>query len=142
MRPKPQELIIFSDGAAKGNPGEAGAGAIILDAATGAVLREIKAYLGHKTNNEAEYLALILALEEAARISAPKVTIKLDSELLVRQLKGDYRVKAPNLKPLYQRVLSYLRHFKAVDIMHVSRELNAVADRLANLAIKEKNSSG
>ncbi|HFB84010.1 ribonuclease HI family protein [Thermosulfuriphilus ammonigenes] len=142
MRNRARELIVFSDGAAKGNPGEAGAGAVIIDATSGQVLAELKAYLGHKTNNEAEYLALIMALDEASKYSPQKVTLRLDSELLVRQLRGQYRVKAANLKPLYQAACERLRRLEAVNIIHIPREENVAADRLANQAIREKQVSG
>ncbi len=125
---------IFSDGASRGNPGPAGAGAII-ESERGVVEGEISAYIGEKTNNAAEYIALILALRRANALGKRKVEIYLDSQLVVEQLLGKYRVKSQDLKPLYQEVKELLSRFESVRISHVHRAENDKADELANRAI-------
>lgn len=130
-------LKIYSDGAARGNPGPAGAGWVIRDA-KGNVLSEMYRYLGDLTNNQAEYRALILALTEALHLKPEGVTIHLDSELLVRQLNGQYKVKSADLKPLFQKVVLTLGQFGSYSVKHVPREENREADRLANQAIDKQ----
>jgi ribonuclease HI len=124
------------DGAARGNPGEAGCGAVILDQ-NGIVLREVCRYLGRTTNNVAEYQGLLLGLREVSRLGGKRVHIRSDSQLLVRQLNGLYRVKDEKLKTLYAEASSLLRDFDSYRIIHVARENNELADRLANRAIDE-----
>jgi len=122
----------FIDGAARGNPGQAGAGAYFTPAGNEAA-KELFLALGRATNNEAEYHALLLALEEAERRGATELTIYSDSLLLVEQIKGRYRIKAENLKPLAREALARARSFPKFSISHVRREQNREADRLANL---------
>lgn len=131
-----REWLLMVDGAARGNPGEAGCGAVIYDE-TGDVREEICRYLGHATNNVAEYEALLLGLEGILRLGGKRLTVQSDSELLVRQVTGLYRVKNDKLKPLYEKALSLLRRLEAYRIIHVPREQNRLADRLANRAIDE-----
>ncbi|MCL6472364.1 MAG: ribonuclease HI family protein [Firmicutes bacterium] len=131
---KHKKLIIFTDGAARGNPGPAGAGSLIIDP-EGHVLAEMSEYLGETTNNVAEYTALILALEKASKFNAEEIEIRSDSELLVRQLSGEYKVKNEGLKPLVERVRSLLSGYKRVGVKHIYRSENARADVLANEAI-------
>lgn len=128
-------LLIHTDGAARGNPGPAGAGAILRDAATGEVLAEVAQGLGRATNNVAEWTAVRLALEEARRLGASQVDLRMDSELVARQITGIYRVKHPDLKPLHAAVMALLRGFDGYTIGHVPRALNKDADRLSNVAI-------
>ena len=128
-------LLIHTDGAARGNPGPAGAGAILRDASSGAVLAEIAEGLGRATNNVAEWTAVRLALEEARRLGATRVDLRMDSELVARQITGIYRVKHPDLKPIHAAVMALLRGFEGYTIGHVPRELNKDADRLSNVAI-------
>lgn len=128
------KLILQSDGASRGNPGPSGAGAILRDT-NGAVVREISQYLGLATNNQAEYLALILALEAAISAGVAHLDLRLDSELLVKQLRGEYRVRSLQLQPLFEQAQRLLRRIGSVSIRHVPREQNAAADRLANEAI-------
>lgn len=128
-------LLIHTDGAARGNPGPAGAGAILRDATTGEVLAEIAQGLGRATNNVAEWTAVRLALEEARRLGASRVDLRMDSELVARQITGIYRVKHPDLKPIHAAVMALLRGFDGYTIGHVPRELNKDADRLSNVAI-------
>ncbi len=127
---------LFTDGACRGNPGAGGAGAVLVDG-DGAVVATAKQFLGHCTNNIAEYRALILGLEEALRQGCRSLAIFMDSELLVRQLQGVYRVKNPTLIPLMGEVRALLNRFDAWEVAHVPRSENALADGLANEAIDE-----
>jgi ribonuclease HI len=129
---------LYSDGACRGNPGIGGAGAVIIDAA-GNVVWEGKEYLGHCTNNIAEYKALILGLKGALAGGYKNLDIFMDSELLAKQIDGSYRVKNEKLKVLMQEVRSLLAYFDAVEVKHVLRCHNARADKLANLAIDTHN---
>lgn len=128
-------LIIFTDGAARGNPGPAGAGGLIKNL-NEEILATTCEYLGEKTNNMAEYLAMLLTVKKAYQWKPSKLEIFADSELMVRQLNGVYKVKNPALKLLYQRVNMILRDFPSVKISYVPRELNSEADKLANEAIE------
>jgi ribonuclease HI/probable phosphoglycerate mutase len=132
-----QNYRLFSDGACRGNPGEGGAGAVITDAA-GDALWEGKEYLGHCTNNIAEYKALILGLKGALKGGYKRLDVYMDSELLAKQINGAYKVKNEKLKVLMQEVRSLLSCFDSVQVKHVPRCHNAVADKLANRAIDEK----
>jgi ribonuclease HI len=128
-------LLIHTDGAARGNPGPAGAGAILRDAASGEVLAEIAEPLGRATNNVAEWTAVRLALEEAMLQGATHVDLRMDSELVARQISGVYRVKHPDLKPIHAAVMEMLRSLDGYTVGHVPRALNTDADRLSNVAI-------
>lgn len=130
------KYFLFTDGAARGNPGPAGAGAYICDA-HGKAIAEIAEYLGETTNNVAEYKGLLAGLHKLVEMGAHEVEIRADSELLVKQLKGEYRVKHPNLKPLYTEALALLRKIPKYSIKHVYREQNKDADRLSNQAIDD-----
>ncbi len=125
---------LFADGACRGNPGRGGAGAVLMDV-RGAVLAMGKKYLGQCTNNIAEYEALILGLEEALKRRCLRLHIRLDSELLVKQVRGEYKVKNPHLKILMERVRHLLSELETYTIQHTAREGNALADALANEAI-------
>lgn len=127
-------FVLHADGAARGNPGPAGAGAVLLDE-RGEVVVALRRALGRATNNRAEYEALLMGLAEARRRGARELVVRLDSELIVRQLRGEYRVKHKGLQPLAQRALRLLSEFESVRLEHVPRERNALADRLANEAI-------
>ncbi len=127
-------LIIYCDGAARGNPGPAGAGVVIQDE-QGRIIREVTQFLGHTTNNQAEYSALIVGLQTAEEMAPDEINIRLDSELVVKQIKGQYRVRSEDLKPFYDEVTKLLRRFKRYTITHVPREQNREADILANVAI-------
>ena len=129
---------LFTDGASRGNPGEAGAGAVLCDAA-GGELAARSAYLGRCTNNVAEYRALLLGLDEARRLGCRELDISLDSELIVRQLQGRYKVKHEALLPLYRQVQERLTGFDRWTVGHVPRSANARADQLANRGIDEKH---
>lgn len=127
---------MFTDGACRGNPGIGGAGAVITDPAD-RVLWEGRAYLGRCTNNIAEYQALILGLKGALDRGIKHLDVYLDSELLANQVNGTYRVKNENLKGLMREVRGLLSSFASVEVRHVLRCHNALADRQANLAIDE-----
>jgi ribonuclease HI len=131
-----KKIIIYTDGAARGNPGPAGMGIYICDE-KGSVVKEIARYIGETTNNQAEYLALIEGLKAVSEIGADLVEIFADSELMVSQVKGLYKVKNEGLKPLFEEVKSLLQNFSRYNIKHVPRERNREADRLANKAIDE-----
>jgi ribonuclease HI len=130
-------LVIYIDGASRGNPGRAGAGVWITDG-EGRKISEVSCYLGHKTNNQAEYWAFLLALREAERLKGEHIQIFTDSELVERQIKGIYRVKDLGLKALHNRVLQDLKTFSSFEIESIPREENEEADRLANQAIERR----
>lgn len=128
---------LYTDGASRGNPGEAGAGAVLYDKGNQELLSASR-YLGVCTNNVAEYQALLIGLEQALQFGCSELEIFLDSELIVRQIEGRYKVKNENLKPLYQKVQSELSRLKKWSISHVARAQNCRADSLANKGIDEK----
>jgi ribonuclease HI len=134
----PRRLLIYTDGAARGNPGPAGLGAIVRDAETGEVLAELARFLGVRTNNYAEWTAVEDALHEARRLGATHVDLRMDSELVARQISGRYRVKHPDLKPIHASVMAMLGQLGSYTVGHVPRELNKDADRLSNVAIDER----
>lgn len=134
----PRKLFLYTDGAARGNPGPAGAGAFICEP-DGTMVHEVAEYLGETTNNVAEYKALLAGLRQLVAMGAEEVAIRADSQLMVRQLLGEYRVKHPNLKPLFQEALALLKKIPHYSIEHVAREENTEADRLANQAIDEQD---
>jgi ribonuclease HI len=130
----PEEVILFTDGASRGNPGPASAGAVILTK-TGDTVMEISKSLGTQTNNYAEYMALLEGLVACAEGGAKKVTVKADSQFMIRQMKGEYKVKAPGIIPLHQKCQKVARLFEKVEYFHIPREENSHADRLANEAL-------
>jgi ribonuclease HI len=127
----PVQATLFADGGSRGNPGPAASGSVII-APEGTVMREIGRFLGVATNNVAEWNALCFGLEAALEMDIRRLAIRLDSELVVKQMTGEYRVKHPDLQPLHRRAQSLFRKFEYVDIRHVPREQNTLADRLAN----------
>lgn len=128
------ELIIHTDGASRGNPGKSGIGVAIFDK-DHRLIEEACRFTGESTNNVAEYKAMILAAQKAIAYNARKVTFKADSELLVRQINGYYRVKSQNILPLYQELTKLLKKIPEWKIQHVRREENECADNLANKGI-------
>jgi ribonuclease HI len=132
-----RRILIYTDGAARGNPGPAGLGAILRDAETGEVLAELARFLGVRTNNYAEWTAVEDALREALRLGATHADLRMDSELVARQISGRYRVKHPDLKPIHASVMTMLGQLDGYTVGHVPRELNKDADRLSNVAIDE-----
>jgi ribonuclease HI len=134
----PRRLLIHTDGAARGNPGPAGTGAILRDAESGAVVAELARFLGIRSNNYAEWTAVEDALREALRLGATHVDLRMDSELVARQISGRYRVKHADLKPIHASVMAMLGQLSGYTVGHVPRELNKDADRLSNVAIDER----
>ncbi|GAC1418228.1 MAG: hypothetical protein NVSMB5_09520 [Candidatus Velthaea sp.] len=125
------KITIFADGGSRGNPGPAASGAVLTNE-TGEVLREIGTFLGVATNNVAEWTGLLTGLEAALELGATDITVRMDSELVVKQLSGAYRVKHPNLIPLHAKAKTLLRKFARTDIAHVPRKANAAADAVVN----------
>jgi ribonuclease HI len=134
-------LRLYTDGASRGNPGPAGMGLVIEDG-NGTRLWGGCRYIGEVTNNQAEYLALIEGLRKAAEWRPGRLEVMMDSELVVRQLSGRYRVRSPELKPLHDQAMALLRSFPTARVVHVPRERNRGADALANRAIDEWKSDG
>jgi ribonuclease HI len=132
-----KRLRIFSDGAARGNPGPAGAGAVVLDS-KGKVLARVGKFLGKQTNNVAEYEGVLLGLARAKELGATEIEVRADSLLLIRQLEGEYQVKNAALKLLHARAKALLRQFDHYDLRHVPREENTLADEMSNRAIDER----
>lgn len=131
-----QNLIIYTDGASRNNPGEAGAGVFIMQ--DDEPVARIARYLGTATNNVAEYTAAIIGLEHAVKLEVTRVKLFADSELLVKQLNGQYRVKNEGLKPLYNRAKELIAKIGSVEVQYIPRAQNREADALANKAIDEK----
>jgi len=129
-----KRVVICTDGASQGNPGQSAIGAVIQDG-QGRVISRISRRIGQATNNQAEYAAIIAALEEASRLGAEEVEVRADSELVVKQLNGRYRVKKATLRPLYQKVVRLIGSLEAFTITHIPRTQNREADRLANKAL-------
>lgn len=132
--PSIEHLLLYTDGACRGNPGPSGAGWVICSP-TGAVLAEGCAFLGHRTNNEAEYLAAAMGLKAIEALHPVRVTLRADSQLMVRQLTGVYQVRNARILPLYNQVMSQIRGFAQFDAQHVPRAQNALADAQANRGI-------
>ncbi|MBI4215252.1 MAG: ribonuclease HI family protein [Parcubacteria group bacterium] len=130
-----KKVIIYTDGGARGNPGPAGIGAVILDGETKKKLAEISEYIGETTNNQAEYQALYKALLKAKDIGADEVSCFLDSQLVVRQLGREYKVRDAGLAAWFVKVWNLVCGFKKATFTHVEREKNQEADRLVNQAI-------
>ena len=131
---KIKRVVIFTDGVAEPNPGSAAIGATIKDE-QGKLITSISQPIGQATNNQAEYRAVIAALESAISLGASQVDMYSDSELIVRQINGRYRVKNASLKPLYQEVKQLQNQLKGFTITHVPREQNREADSLAGKAL-------
>lgn len=130
---------IEADGGARGNPGPAGSGAVVRDA-QGKVVAEVSEFIGHTTNNVAEYTALVRALEALAKMlgasaSEASVAVYMDSKLVIEQMKGKWKVKHPNMKPLHAQADTLARKFASVSFSHIPREENGAADALANAAM-------
>ncbi len=130
------KLILYTDGAARGNPGPAAIGIVLMDT-TGNRIEEVGEAIGNTTNNEAEYRALLRGLEIAGR-HGDEIEIRTDSELMARQLNGTYRVKAAHLKPLHEQARRAMSKFKNTTIAIIPRELNKRADALANQALDKQ----
>ena len=134
-------LIVHADGGSRGNPGPAACAAILADAQGAELLRRTRR-LGVATNNAAEYEAVILALDAARELGASTVELRLDSELVARQIEGRYKVKHPDLKPLHARVMALLGAFDSYVVTHVRRGENREADKLVNHALDGRDEDG
>ena len=130
------KATLYADGGARGNPGPAGSGAVLMDE-RGVVIAELRRSLGHATNNVAEYTGLIIGLEEALRRGVDDLDVRLDSLLVVQQMNGVWKIKHPGLRPLALRAGELLARFPRRTIAHVPRELNTLADAQVNRAIDE-----
>ena len=129
-------IVAYIDGGARGNPGPAGYG-VRIQSTDGTVLDELHGALGIATNNVAEYNGLLAALRWAVENNVSRLQIRADSELLVKQMRGEYKVKNPGLQPLYVRARLLVAELDDVKCAHVRREFNAEADRLSNLGMDE-----
>jgi ribonuclease HI len=136
-----EQYRLMSDGAARGNPGPAAYGFVLLDS-SGVAVAEVGEVLGHATNNVAEYQGVIAGLERARLLGVRRLAVRLDSELVVKQLLGEYRVKNPGLKPLFTRASALCREFDEIDIQHIRRQENKQADALANAALDAASEEG
>jgi len=132
----PKSIEIFIDGASRGNPGPSGIGVAFLEGTN--VVKKLFKFIGKATNNVAEYSALIYALQEALIDKYESLTIKSDSELLTRQLRGEYKVKNENLRPYYEQFLHLSRGFNNIEVISILRKDNSLADKLANKAIDSR----
>jgi ribonuclease HI len=133
----PGTLVAYTDGGSRGNPGPAACAAIIRDGSGDDLLQRTKT-LGRATNNVAEYEGAILALELCGELKATRVVLRMDSELIVRQVQGSYKVKHPDLKPFHARLVALARAFVSFQIEHIPRKDNADADKLVNAALDGK----
>ncbi|MCA1554152.1 MAG: ribonuclease HI family protein [Chloroflexi bacterium] len=129
------EVVLHTDGAARGNPGPAGIG-VVVEMPRGQIVQRIARALGKRTNNQAEYEAVLVGLRAAQSLGARQLTLMLDSELVAKQLRGEYRVKDVKLKALFDEAKMLLAQFARVRIVHVPRARNADADKLANEGIE------
>jgi ribonuclease HI len=132
-----ETLVLNFDGGSRGNPGPAGIG-VVVAAADGTPLVTLGRFIGRATNNVAEYRALITAMQEARKLGAKKILIRGDSELIIKQMRGEYRVKNPDMKVLYDQAQALIGEFDQAKIEHNLRHKNALADELANLAMDRK----
>jgi ribonuclease HI len=130
-------MVVYVDGASRGNPGPAAIGVAIEDE-NGASQLRISSYIGETTNNQAEYRALIAGLKEAARLKADHIDVRTDSELLVEQIQGRYKVRSQDLRPLFQEVKALLAGFESFTLVHIPRHQNKTADSLANKALDRR----
>lgn len=130
-------VVLYTDGASRGNPGPAGIGAALFQVEDGRLtpIGEVSEEIGITTNNVAEYRAVVAGLSRAAELAPDRLVLRADSQLLIRQLQGRYRVKAENLRPLFEQARQLLNRFPSVKLEHVPREDNTVADALANAAL-------
>ena len=134
-----KKAVVYVDGGSRGNPGDSAFGVYACDADDKPVAA-FGGFLGRKTNNEAEYSGLLAALEWAQGVGVRELHVRADSQLMVRQMNGEYRVKSPNLRPLFDDARRRADQFARFEIEHVRREGNVQADRLANLAMDARDS--
>jgi ribonuclease HI len=134
---KVEEVLLYCDGGSRGNPGPSAIGAVVFDPSTDppTLLAEVSECIGVTTNNVAEYRALIAGLEAVAHLHARVIHVRADSLLVIKQLRGEYRVKHANLRPLHEEARALLRAYRVADLQHVPRAQNAEADALVNAAL-------
>ncbi|MEK7134960.1 MAG: ribonuclease HI family protein [Patescibacteria group bacterium] len=132
------KTIIYTDGGSRNNPGPSALGVVITDD-QGKVLKEYSSYLGEATNNQAEYEAVIFALQKAKQLKIKELEIRTDSELIGKQLLGKYKIKDPNLQPLFIKAWNLRLDYDKVDIKIISREQNKKADKLVNQELDSRN---
>ena len=132
-----ERLRVYSDGAARGNPGLSGAGAVLVEP-SGQVVDRLGKFLGVQTNNYAEYMGLLIGLRRARDLGVREIEVFADSELMIRQLGGRYQVKSATLRPLYEEAVKLLNDFSRVKLVHVPRDMNKAADEMSNRAIDER----
>ena len=139
MDKPPKRLTIYVDGASRGNPGPAAVGAVIKEE-QGATILKVSYSIGRATNNQAEYSALIVALQQARKLGADQVYINTDSQLMSEQINGNYRVRNAHIRPLFEKAMQLLTAFQYYSIDHIPRYLNSEADALANEALNKLKS--
>jgi len=132
-----EAITLMFDGGSRGNPGPSGVG-VVLSAQDGTSLVTLGRYIGVATNNVAEYMGVIIGLEQAQKLGARKVIIRGDSELIIKQLRGEYRVRHPDMQKLHTRAMVLIKTFENVTITHNLRDKNELADKLANLAMDRR----
>jgi len=139
MDKTPKRLTIYVDGASRGNPGPAAVGVVIKDE-QGVTKLKVSSSIGRATNNQAEYSALIMALQEARKLGADQVYINTDSQLMAEQINGNYKVRNAHIRPLFKKAMQLLTAFQYYSIDHIPRYLNSEADALANKALNKLKS--
>ena len=132
------KAIIYTDGGSRGNPGPSALGVVVTEE-SGKVLKEYSHYLGEVTNNQAEYEAVIFALQKAKQLRIKEVELRVDSELIGRQLLGKYKIKDPDLQPLFLKAWNLRLDYDKVDIKIIPREQNKKADKLVNRELDSRN---
>lgn len=136
-----KKIRLYADGGSRGNPGPAASGAVLkecLEGKEGKILAQVKKFLGTTTNNQAEYTAIVIGLEKAKDLGVEEVEVVLDSELAVKQLNREYKVKHPELAKRFLEVWNLQQGFKKVTFRHVKREFNKEADALVNECLDEQ----
>lgn len=133
-----KKVIIYTDGGARGNPGPAGIGVVIFDEAEHSILGQHKEYLGETTNNQAEYKAVVLALQKVKSLKPTEVEIRMDSELICSQLNGTFKIKNPEFQDSFIKIWNLKQNFNKVKFKYIPREKNRLADKLVNQAIDAK----
>jgi ribonuclease HI len=134
-----KKIIIYTDGGARGNPGPAGIGVVICDGVDeNKVLATHKKYIGETTNNQAEYRAVVLGLEEAKKMAATEVAVRLDSELVCQQINGEFKLKNKDFQDSFIKIWNLRQSFKKITFQYIPREKNRLADKLVNQAIDQR----
>lgn len=136
---KNKKIIIYTDGGARGNPGPAGIGAVLIDGEDeNKILGQYKEYIGETTNNQAEYAAVVLGLQKAKGLKPEEVEVRMDSELICSQINGTFKIKNPDFQESFIKIWNLKQSFKKITFKHIRREQNKLADKLVNQAIDQK----